>query len=337
MTGYSRRRFLQGSLVLGELGLLPSGGVRLLEPQRARVSRIGILVAGTPAASVPALDALRGGLRDLGYVEGQNIVLEPRFTEGDFDRYPELAAELVQLNASIIVAADPGGVRAAQRVSQAMPIVMAGASEVPVELGLIASLGRPGGTVTGLTYGSPTLPAKRLQLLKDAVPNLARVGFLTDANIAPIETHPKVPGLAGAAQSLGLQLHLVSLRTPDEFAGIFAGMSLDQVGAFVMDASGLAFANQTQLSGLAIRHRLPSVWGSSIYKDAALMTYGANVLDVWRRTATHVTKILKGASPADLPVELPTAFDFTINLKIAQALGLSIPQSVLSQATEVIQ
>ena len=333
----SRRDFLRSSLALGGLGLLSSCGVRLLEPQRAPVSRIGILVAGTPAAAVPALDALRGGLRDLGYVEGQNIVLEPRFTEGNFDRYPELAAELVQLNASIIVAADPGGVRAAQRASEATPIVMAGASEIPVELGLIASLARPGGTVTGLTYGSPTLPAKRLQLLKDAVPNLARVAFLTDANIASIETHPKVPGLTGAARSLGLQLHLVGLRTPDEFEGIFAGMSRDQVGAFVMDSSGLAFENQTRLSELAIRHRFPSVWGSSIYKDAALMTYGANVLDVWRRTATHVAKLLRGASPADLPVEEPTRFDFTISLMIARALGLSVPPSVLQQATEVIQ
>ena len=236
---------------------------------------------------------------------------------------------------------EPTAVRAVRQASGTIPIVMAGGSEIPVERGLIASLARPGGTVTGMTAGTPDLPAKRLQLLRDVVPHLSRVAFI-GAEAEPIEVNPKVVGLTAAAQALGLQLHLASLRTPNDFApndfeAVFTAMTRNQVGAFVMDSSPLAINNRPRLSELAIRHRLPSIWGSSAFKDAALLTYGPNILDLWRRAATHIDKILQGSRPADLPVELPTAFDFTVNSQIARALGLTIPASVLQQATEIIQ
>ena len=337
----TRRRFLRDLTLAGSGLLAGCGQLALPWQQPAKVPRVGILSLGTPASGAPQLDALRGGLRDLGYVEGQTIILEPRFTEGRLERYPELAAELVELNVSIILANDPTAVRAAQRASTTIPIVLAGGSEVPVERGLIASLVRPGGQVTGLTYGSPELPAKRLQLLRDAVPDLARVAFI-GGEPEPIEANPKVSGLAAAAQVLGLRLELASLRAPDDFAPrdfeeVFAELTRKSVGAFVMDSSALALNNRPRLSELAIRHRLPSIWGSSQFKDAALLAYGANNPDVWRRAATHVDKLLKGARPAELPVELPTVFDFVINLQIARALGLTIPDDLLRQATEIVQ
>nr|MBA2450317.1 ABC transporter substrate-binding protein [Chloroflexota bacterium] len=309
----------------------------LVRPRQTRAVRVGILSLGTAASTTAQLDAFRGGLRDLGYVDGQDIVLEPRFAEGRPERYPELAAELVQLDVAAIVAGEPNAVLAAQGASTTIPIVMAGASEVAVERGLIASLARPGGTVTGLTNGTPTLSAKRLQLLKEAVPSLTRAAFINDPAISPIEANPKVGVFRAAAEALGLWLEVVDLPAPDEFEALFADLSRKQVGGFFIDGSPTTFAHRLRLSELAIRHRLPSIWQGSPAKDAALLAYGANTIDLWRRTATHVDKLLKGASPADLPVELPTAFDFTINLKIAQALGLTIPQAVLQQATEVVQ
>jgi len=334
---HTRRRFLQSGLTLAGVSLLAGCGAPLFQPRQTRAVRVGILSLGTPASTTAQLEAFRGGLRDLGYVEGQDIVLEPRFAEGKTERYPELAAELVQLNVSAIVVNEPNALLAAQRASTTIPIVMAGASEVPVERGLIASLARPGGTVTGLTNGTPTLSAKRLQLLKDAVPSLTHVAFINDPAISPIEANPKVGVFRTAADALGLRLDVVDQRAPDEFEALFADLSRKQVGGFFIDGSPTTFAHRLRLSELAIQHRLPSIWGGSQFKDAALLTYGANNLDVWRRTATHVDKLLKGASPADLPVELPTRFDFTINLQIARALGLTIPDPLLRQATEIVQ
>jgi putative ABC transport system substrate-binding protein len=195
--------------------------------------------------------------------------------------------------------------------------------------------------VTGVSYGTPELPAKRLQLLRDAAPELSCVAFI-GGEPEPIEANPKVSRTAAAARALGLRLELASLRTADDFTPrdfgeVFEELARKQVGAFVMDANALAANGRPRLAELAIRHRLPSIWGSSLYKDAALLAYGANFLDVWRRAAAHVDKLLKGANPADLPVELPTEFDFIVNLTTARALGLAIPTSVLQQATEIIQ
>ena len=337
----NRRRFLQGSLTLAGVGLLSACGAPRFRPWQTGPTRIGMISFVTPAAGAPQVEALRDGLRALGHLEGRDVIVEPRFTEGEVERSADLAAELVRLGVSAIVAQDPTAIRAARQASDTIPIVMAGGSEVPVERGLVASLARPGGTVTGVSCGTPELPAKRIQLLKDAVPGLARVAFV-GGEPEPIEANPKVGGVASAAQALGLGLELVSLRMPPDFAPrdfdeVFAELAGKQVGAFVMDSSALAGNNRVQLSELAIRHRLPSVWGSSQYKDTSLLVYGANNPAAWWHTATHIDKLLKGASPAELPVELPTAFDFIVNLKVARALGLAIPQSVLQQATEVIQ
>jgi putative ABC transport system substrate-binding protein len=244
------------------------------------------------------------------------------------------------LGVAAIVAQEPNAVRAAAGVG-AIPVVMAGGSEVPVERGFVAGLARPGGAVTGVSYGTPELPAKRLELLKEAVPDLTRVAFI-GGEPEPIGANPKVSGIAAAARALGLRLELVSLRTADDFTPrdfgeVFAELARKRVGAFVMDASALAADGRPRLAALAIRQRLPSIWGSSLYKDAALLAYGANLLDVWRRAAAHVDKLLKGANPADLPVELPTEFDFIVNLTTARALGMAVPASVLQQATEVVQ
>jgi putative tryptophan/tyrosine transport system substrate-binding protein len=339
---FGRRSFLQGGLALAGIGVAAGCGQASPPWQRpAKVPRVGILPLTTPASGASLLDAFRGGLRDLGYVEGQTIILEPRFSEGQVERYPELVAELVRLDVSVIVVQDSTAVRVARQAGGTIPIVFACGSEVPVERGLVASLARPGGTVTGVSCGTPELPAKRLQLLRDAVPDLARVAFI-GGEPEPVEANPKVGGVAAAARALGLGFELVGLRTPPDFAPrdleeVFAELARKQVGAFVMDSSAMAANNRLQLSELAIRHRLPSIWGSSQYRDVAFLVYGANNPDAWRHSAAHIDKLLKGASPAELPVELPTAFDFIVNLKIARALGLTIPESVLQQATEVIQ
>ena len=336
-----RRRFLRGGLAVAGASLLAGCGAPLVPRQQAQAARVGILSLTTPAAGGSLLDALRGGLRDLGYVEGQTIILEPRFVEGRVERYPELVAELVRLGVSVIVVQDSTAVRVAAQVGGTIPIVIACGSEVPVERGLVASLARPGGTVTGVSCGAPELPAKRLQLLHDTVPGLARVAFI-GGEPEPIEDNPKVAGVAAAARALGLALEVVSLRTPPDFAPrefeeVFAELTRKQVGAFVMDSSALAGSNRLQLGELAIRHRLPSIWGASQYKDAALLVYGANNPDTWRHSAAHIDKLLKGASPAELPMELPVAFDFIVNLKQARALGLTMPPAVLQQASEIIQ
>ena len=333
----SRRRFVRGALAFAGASLLSACAAPLSALPQKRPARIGMLSASTSPSDALQLDALRGGLRDLGYIEGRDIVLEPRFTEGRLDRYAESATELVQLSVAVIVAYDPNAILAARQASYTTPIVMAGGSEVPVERGLIASLARPGGTVTGVTYGTPTLSAKRLQFLKDSVPKLERVAFINDPAVSPIESNPKVGVFRTAAEALGLHLDVVDLPTPEELEGLFADLNRTQVGALFVDGSSTAFNNRLRLSELAIRYRLPSIWQGSQYKDAALLVYGANYADVWLRAAIHVDKLLKGAKPGDLPVEQPTTFDFIINLKIAQSLGLTIPQSVLAQATDIIQ
>jgi putative ABC transport system substrate-binding protein len=245
---------------------------------------------------------------------------------------------LVSLNVAAILAASPTSVRAAQQVTNTIPIIMEGASEIPVELGLVASLARPGGNVTGLSIGGGLeIPGKRLQLLQETVPGLSRVAVLADATAAPFESNPKFGPLNTAAPSLGVQLQVVNVRAPEEFDGAFSAMRSNGAEAVYVDPTPLIGFNRARLVELAVQHRLPSMYPSSFYADVGLLTYGANVPDLWRRSATYIDKILKGAKPAELPVERPTKFDFIINLKMAQALGLTIPQAVLQQATQVIQ
>jgi putative ABC transport system substrate-binding protein len=337
MDRWSRRDFLRGSLALTGLGLLSGCGILPAPAQPMRVPRVGILSLGTPTSMANYLEALSGGLRDLGYVTGRDIVLEPRFAEGRPERYPEFMAELHQLGVAVIVANEPNAVQVAQQASDTIPIVMAGASEVPVERGLITSFARPGGRVTGLTFGTPGLPAKRLQLLKEAVPDLARAAFINDPAISPIADNPKVGLFSAAATALGLDLEVADLPAPEASEALFADLARRRVGGIFIDGSPNTFARRLRLSELATRHRLSSIWQGSQGKDAALLAYGANAADLWRRSAAYVDKLLKGASVAELPVELPTVFDFAVNLQIARALGLTIPDSLLQQATEIIQ
>ena len=337
MRNSSRRRFLQGSLALAGLGLLAGcGGLPLGGRPPARVPRGGYLSINC-LANLPAgwLDALREGLREHGYVEGQTIALDYRGADDRAERLPELAAELAQ-SVDIIVTAGTPAAQAAQRATSTIPIVMANISD-PVGLGLVASLARPGGNITGLTTLAQELAPKRLQLLKETSPGIARVGVLHN---------PDDPGRVRAAReteaaapTLGLQARLIELRQAGDLAAMLPGVAGERVDALIVYNGGPVNDRQgATVVGLAAQHRLPAMYdGGPFIGAGGLMSYGVNFPDLYRRAASYVDKILKGAKPADLPVERPTKFDFVINLKTARALGLTMPQSVLLQATEVIE
>jgi putative ABC transport system substrate-binding protein len=301
-----------------------------------KVHRIGRLSPGLPETN-PGLEAFRQGLRELGYVEGQNLVIEYRYAEGRDDRLADLAAELVRLKMEVIVAI--GGTtatRAVQHATRTIPIVMAGGSD-PVGEGLVASLARPGGNTTGFSNQTVELPGKRLEILKETVPQSARVAVL--ANPANPNHASAMHNLTGAAQALGLHLHVVELRRPDELDAAFAAMTRAGADALFVQGEPLLLDG---LRGRIVDHaatsRLPAMYSWRMYVEAGgLMAYGPSLPDMHRRTAAYVDKILKGAKPADLPVEQPTKFELVINLKTAQALGLTIPPTVLFQADEVIQ
>ena len=305
-----------------------------------KVYRIGFLsVLGAPTPSTPAgvLEAFRQGLRELGWVEGQNIVIDYRFAEGRFDRLPDLAAELVRLKVDIIVAVATQGVAAAKNATETIPIVMISGSADPVGLGFIASLARPGGNVTGLSYSvGPEILGKGLELLMEIVPKVRRVAILSNP-ASPVQPL-FIREVKVAARSLGVQLQLLEARGPNEFDGAFAAMAKERVGALLVVADSIFILHRTRLADLAARSRLPAAYGGRENVEAGgLMSYGPSVRDLFRRAATFVDKILKGAKPADLPVEQPTKFELVINLKTAKALGLTIPPSVLIRADEVIQ
>ena len=304
--------------------------------QPGKVPRIGYFSAGSPSGAPHLLEAFRKGLRELGWVEDKNIVIDYRFAEGRSDRLPDLAAELVRLKVDIIVALATPAAAAAKNATQTIPIVMIGAYD-PVGVGLIAGLARPGGNVTGLSFGvGMETVSKGLELLKETVPKVRRVAILSNpANPA----HPlAMREVNVAARSLGLQLQLLEARGPNEFDGAFAAMAKERVGALLVVADGLFILHRTRLADLAARSRLPAIYGYREHVEAGgLMSYGSSLRDLWRRAATYVDKILKGAKPADLPVEQPTKFELVVNLKTAKALGLTIPQSVLVRADEVIQ
>jgi putative ABC transport system substrate-binding protein len=305
--------------------------------QAAKVPRIGFLSAATSGVSSPVLDAFRQGLRELGWVEGQNIVVDYRLTEGRSDRLPDLAAKLVRLKVDIIVAEATQGVAAAKNATETIPIVMISGSADPVGLGFIASLARPGGNVTGLSYSvGPEIVGKGLELLKEIVPKVRRVAILSNP-ASPVQPL-FIKELNGAARSLGVQLQLLEVRGPNQFEGAFAAMANERVGALLVVADAVFVFHRTRLADLAARSRLPAAYGSRANVEAGgLMSYGPSVRDLFRRSATFVDKILKGAKPGDLPVEQPTKFEMLINLKAAKALGLTIPQSLLQRADEIIQ
>jgi putative ABC transport system substrate-binding protein len=295
--------------------------------QSKKIARIGYLSVLSSISDATRLEAFRQGLRELGYVDGKSLTIEPRYAEGKLDRLPDLAEELVRLNVDIIVAGGSTAIRATQNATKTIPIVMAHGSD-PVALGYVASLARPGGNITGLTHLAPELGGKRLELLKDTVARLSRVAILTDPGTGGHA--PQMKELEVAAPVLGLQLQAVEVRAPTEFESAFSAMAGGRAGAFV--------ALQQPIVDLAAKHRLPGMYPNDEYVESGgLMSYAADIVAMFRRTATYVDKILKGVKPADLPVEQPTKFELIINLKAAKQIGLTIPPNVLARADKVIR
>jgi putative ABC transport system substrate-binding protein len=305
--------------------------------QAAKVPRIGFLETNR-AASPHTPEAFRQGLRDLGYFEGRNVVIEYRDAEGKPERFPALAAELVAFKVDVIVASSQLSALAAKQATRTLPIVFATAAE-PVAGGLVTSLARPGGNVTGLSSLGPELVGKRLELLKQAVPGVDRVAVLwLPGALGERTDKDMLTGADVAARALGVRLQFVEARGPDEFARAFSDMTSARAGALTVLPSNRFLREHRRLVDLAAKNRLPAVYTSREFVDAGgLMSYGANFADLYRRAATYVDKILKGAKPADLPVEQPTKFELVINLKTAKDLGLTIPQSVLARADDLIQ
>jgi putative ABC transport system substrate-binding protein len=302
--------------------------------QPGKPFRIGFL--GLPTAdSLPKRpQAFRAGLRDLGYQEGRDFVIEYRWADGHYDRLPALLADLVGLKVDVIVTHGTPGVLAAKQATSTIPIVIAVVGDA-LGSGLVSSLARPGGNVTGLTFFQPELAAKRLELLKETVPDLTDVGILL--NSANPMNEPILPQITQVAQSLKLELHRFDVRSPAAFERAFAAMAAKRVHGLVVLDDAVLLSNAPALAALAFKYRLPACGWADFAVDGGLMAYGVNFPDMFRRAATFVDKILKGAKPGDLPVERSTKFETIINLKTAKVLGLELPTAILLRADEVIE
>jgi putative ABC transport system substrate-binding protein len=302
----------------------------------AKVPRIGFLTTGGEAASALRVEAFRQGLRELGYVEGKNIIIEYRYAEGRFERLPELAEELVRLKVDVLVVSSITVVRTARKVTATIPIVVAGAGD-PIGSGLVATLARPGGNVTGLYIYSPELIGKRLELLKEVVPKVSRFAFLNDTDSAASKSMFKDAQVA--AQALAVQFQLIEVKGPNpDLEGAFQVMVKERIGALITSPGALITFHLKKILELVEQNRIPAIHPDQQWVNAGgLMSYGANLVDLYRRVATYVDKILKGAKPADLPVEQPTKFELVINLKTAKQIGLTISPNVLARADKVIK
>jgi ABC-type uncharacterized transport system substrate-binding protein len=330
-----RREFIAG------LGGAAAWSLAANAQQGTVIPRVGVLSPGRsegPDASRVTLNSLVVGLRELGYTEGQNIAIEHHFGESNLDRLREVAAELVKSKVDVIVALSTTAARPAKQATSLIPIVAIAMAD-PVEDDLVASLARPGGNVTGTTFLGPELVAKRLQLLKEVLPQLVRVAVLW---------HPRAYGdrtMAGmlkeverAAQTLGMQLQLVPVKSPNDIAGAFSAMTEERADALSVFPSPMLFAEYSRIASLAADTRLPTIYAAREgVAVGGLMSYGANLPDLSRKSAEYVDKILKGARPAELPVQQPTKFELAINLKTAKALSLTVPASLLARADEVIE
>ena len=316
------------------LAFAMSGAVA--EAQQARkVSRIGFQSAASPAALSARMEAFRQGLLELGYVEGKNIVIERRFAEGKLDRLNEFAAEFVRLKVDVIVTAAPSSTRAAKEATSTIPIVMAFDND-PVANGFVASLARPGGNITGLSTLAPEISGKQLELLKEIVPRLSHVAVLRTSILPGWQATVKEMELAAGA--LKVQLQYVDVLDPKKIEQAFRTAKKGRADAVLVLASPILESHRTRVADLAAKNRLPTIYSSREYVEAGgLMTYGVSLTDLYRRAATYVDKILKGAKPADLPVEQPKKFEFIINLKAAKQIGLTIPPEVLARADRVIR
>ena len=309
--------------------------------QATKMPRIGILSPGRSELPDPTLNMLNAflqGLQEIGYTEGQNLAIERRYADGSSDRLRELAAELVRRKPDIIVAFSTTAARPAKQATGTIPIVAVAMAD-PVADGLIASLARPGGNVTGTTFLGPELVAKRLQLLREVVPGLSRVAALWHPNAYSERTMAGVLNeIEVAARTLGLQLQLVPAVGPDDFVIAFAAMAREHADALIVMPSPMLFGEYRRIASIAANSRLPAMGAAREFVDlGGLMSYGANLPDLARQSATYVDKILKGAKPAELPVEQPIKFELVINLKTTRELGLTIPQTLLVAADEVIE
>jgi ABC-type uncharacterized transport system substrate-binding protein len=306
--------------------------------QPTKIPRIGVLRPERlgDAEGERLVEAFRRGLRDLGYLEGKNVVIEYRYAEGKLDRFPDLAAELVRLKVDIMVAVNESGVQAAKNATKTIPIVMVEVGPDPVDAGLVESLARPGGNITGLTMYAVEMGGKRLELFKEAVPKVARVAVLYDPANPGNLVHVKE--VQTAARPLGLIVQSWEVRDTNDFEKVFTALSSRRLNGVYLPGGPLLTANAKRTAGFALKSRLPSVYVRKDAVDAGgLMSYGPDTVEQNRRAATYVDKILKGAKPADLPVERPTKFEFVINLKTAKQIGLTIPQKVLGRADKVIK
>ena len=317
--------------------LLTVASVHLAEAQQpTKIPRIGVLAAATPATAAHLIEAFKQGLHEHGYVEGQNVVLELRFGEGKAEQFPILAAELVRLKVDVILALTNPVIDAVRQATQTIPIVMPAASD-PVGAGFVASLARPSGNITGLTGYSPELNGKRLELLKEAFPKLSRVALLLSPNFPGSTLDLKET--QSAARSLGLRIQPLEVRDDSDIDRSFKAMIKERADALTMfPGHPVLFVNRKKIVELAANHRLPAMYSLIEFVDAGgLMFYGPDLLAGYRRAADYVDKLLKGAKPADLPVEQPTKFEFVINLKASRRIGLTIPPNVLARADKVIR
>jgi putative ABC transport system substrate-binding protein len=316
------------------------GGAALIWPvtagaqQPAKIARVGFLGLAPASSWASRLEVLRSGLRELGWVEGRNILIEFRWAEG-IGQLPELAAELVRMNVDVIFAVSSTYVEIARQATQTIPIVFAIHAD-PVGLGHVASLARPGGNITGLSMLLTELAAKELQILKEAVPQATQIGVLWNPKTP---SHPRaLKAVESAGEKLAVQLYTAPVQTAEDYEVVFATMTREVVGAFLSLSGPLDYAQRELLAELALRHRLPGMFGQKEnVKAGGLMSYSADTLDLVRRSAAYIDRILKGSSPADLPVEQASKYELAINLKTANALGLKIPFMVLARADEVIE
>jgi putative ABC transport system substrate-binding protein len=303
--------------------------------QPKKVPRIGYLSPASTSGSTASLEAFRQGLRESGYVEGKNIIIEYRWADGKVDRLPELATELVNLGVDIIVTVGTPPVIAAKRATSTIPIVAANADNL-VELGIVASLARPGGNVTGSTRVDADFSAKRLEILKETIPKLSRVAVLSHGALGGDQEELKE--IQVAARPLGIQIHSFTTQEPGQFSGAYVEMLKRRADALIFFTSAFTSFHRRQLVELAVKNRLPTMCGGASWIDVGcIMSYGPNVIELYRRSAVFVDKILKGTKPADIPVEQPTKIEFIVNLKTARQIGLTVPPNVLARADRVIK
>ncbi len=330
----TRRDFI-GTLAGGLLAAPLAAGAQ----PAGKMPRIGVIVPVEPASPTePNIAAFRQGLSSLGYVEGQNIAVEYRYAHGKAELYAEQASELIRLQVDVMVVGSWQPTLAAKKATQTIPIVGVGMGSDPVRLGIVASLNRPGSNVTGSSWlAGSELGGKWVELLKQAAPRIVRVAYLIDPRIIQAN-QLTLEAVRAAADKLGLSLQVFEARELHEVETILAKMSKDRRSSLIVQPSLFFMDHASDITKLAAKHRLPAIYSVSVFMDAGgLMSYGPSLSDLWRRAAIHVDKILKGAKPADLPVEQPTKFELVINLKTAKALGLTIPRSLLLRADEVIE